>query len=97
MNHDIREKKNSDEKKQKKTNRKKPYSTLRHVGTDFRSMMSEVRLNSFMTDIFIIKKPDLQSESMDWFLYDRDLCHERVNGLLIVCIHLYVFMYIYIP
>ena len=22
---------------------------------------------------------DLQSKSMDWFLYDRDLRHERVN------------------
>ena len=21
---------------------------------------------------------------MDWFLYDRDLCHERVNVLLLV-------------
>ena len=24
---------------------------------------------------------DLQSKSMDWFLYDRDLCHERVKRL----------------
>ena len=24
---------------------------------------------------------DLQSKSMDWFLYDRDLRHERVNAL----------------
>ena len=23
---------------------------------------------------------DLQNKSMDWFLYDRDLCHERVEG-----------------
>ena len=23
---------------------------------------------------------DLQSKSMDWFLYDRDLCHERFKG-----------------
>ena len=22
---------------------------------------------------------DLHSKSMDWFLYDQDLCHERVN------------------
>ena len=21
---------------------------------------------------------DLQNKSMDWFLYDKDLCHERV-------------------
>ena len=23
---------------------------------------------------------DLLSKSMDWFLYDRDLCHEKVNA-----------------
>ena len=50
-------------------------------------MMSEGRLNSFMKDVFIIKKPDLQSKSMDWFLYDRDLHHEKDNALLLVCIH----------
>ena len=22
---------------------------------------------------------------MDWFLFDKDLCHERVNALLLVC------------
>ena len=81
MNHDIREKKTLIEKK------KKANSALRHVRTDFRSMMSEGRFNSFMMDVFIIKKQDLQSKSMDWFLYDRDLRHERVNALLLVCIH----------
>ena len=25
---------------------------------------------------------DFQSKSMDWFIYDRDLCHERVKGLI---------------
>ena len=49
--------------------------------------MSEGHLNSFMTDVFITKKPDLQSKTMDWFLYDKDLRHERVNALLLVCIH----------
>ena len=24
---------------------------------------------------------------MDGFLYDRDLCHKRINALLLVCIH----------
>ena len=24
---------------------------------------------------------------MDWFLYDRDILHERVNALLLVYIH----------
>ena len=54
MNHDIHEKKTLVEKKTKKAN-----SALRHVRTDFRSMMSEEeeRLNSFMTNVLIIKKP----------------------------------------
>ena len=29
---------------------------------------------------------------MDWFLYDRDLRHERVNALLFVCIHRDIFL-----
>ena len=51
MNHDIREKKTLIEKKTKQAN-----PALQHVRTDFRSRMSEERLNSFMTDPFIIKK-----------------------------------------
>ena len=37
--------------------------------------------NSFMTVVFIIKKQstDLLCKSMDWFLYYRDLRHERVK------------------
>ena len=54
--------------------------------------MSEGHLNSFMTDVFITNKPDLQSKSMDWFLYDRDLRHETVNALLLVCIHRDIFL-----
>ena len=30
---------------------------------------------------------DFWSKSVDWFLYDRDLHHERVNALLLACIH----------
>lgn len=33
-------------------------------------------LNSLMTDV-----PILQSQSVDWFLYDGDLYNERVNPL----------------
>ena len=29
---------------------------------------------------------DLQSELMDWFLCDRDLCHERINYFRIKCL-----------
>ena len=50
-------------------------------------MVREERLNSFMTDVLIIKKTIWQSKSMDWFLYERDLRHERVNASLLVCIH----------
>ena len=35
-----------------------------------------------MTEVLAIQKPvytDLLSKSVDWFLYDRDLCHEGVN------------------
>ena len=52
MNHDIREKRTPDRQKKKEAN-----SALRHIRTGFRSMMSEERLNSFMTDVLIIKKP----------------------------------------
>ena len=34
---------------------------------------------------------DLQNKSMDWFLYDKRLCHERVNALLSACIHWDIF------
>ena len=44
----------------------------------------EVVINSFMTEISIYgdQSIDLQSKSVDWFLYDRDLRHERVNGTI---------------
>ena len=29
---------------------------------------------------------DLQSKLLDWFLYDRDLHHERVNVKLLFCV-----------
>ena len=40
-------------KPDRKKETKKANSALRHVRTDFRSMMSEERLNSFMTDVLI--------------------------------------------
>ena len=49
VNHDIREK--------KKKETKKTTSALRHARTDFRSMMSEERLNLFIMDVHIRKKP----------------------------------------
>ena len=47
--HDIREKKT--------VRKKKANSALRHVRTNFQSMMSEERLNSFMTEILTMQKP----------------------------------------
>ena len=41
--------------------------------------MGEERLNSFMTEVPIISK-------------DRDLRHERINALLLVCIHRDIFL-----
>ena len=41
----------------KKKKKKEADSTLRHVRTDFQSMMSEEHVNSFMADVLIIKKP----------------------------------------
>ena len=42
-------------------------------------------LNSFMTESVSYKNQsiDLLCKSMDWFLYDRDLRHERVNWRVI--------------
>ena len=40
-------------------------------------------LNSFMTEAvsYTNQSIDMQSKSMDWFLYDGDLRHERVNSI----------------
>ena len=46
------------------------------------TIMNEPKLfpNSFMTEW---NQPiDLQSKLMNWFLYDRDLYHKRVNVLI---------------
>ena len=86
----IREKKNQIEKKMN--------SALQHVRTDFRCMIGEERLDSFMTDpiintlSLINQTIDFQSKSVDWFLYDKDLRHERVNALLLACIHRDIFL-----
>ena len=42
--------------------------------------------NSFMTERSISYRNqsiNLESKSMDWFLYDRDLHHEKVKGKFI--------------
>ena len=42
--------------------------------------------NSFMTEVSIIYRNqsiNLLCKSMDWFLYDRNLRHERVNKIVL--------------
>ena len=53
-------------------------------------MVDEERLESFMTEVIIIQKPVhwfAEQINMDWFLYDRNFCHERVNAFLLACIY----------
>ena len=50
-------------------------------------MVDEERLESFVTEDPIIQNTILQSKSVDWYLYDRDLRHERVKALLLTCVH----------
>ena len=49
------------------------------------NITTQKHFNSFKTEAVIIWKPasksNLQSKSMDWFLYDNDLRHERVNKI----------------
>ena len=35
---------------------------------------------------------DLQNKSIDWCLYDKSLRHERVNAMLLACIHWDIFL-----
>ena len=48
---------------------------------EFTESKSEVNLNSLMTEAVIIRNQsiDLLWKSMDWFLYDNGLRHERVK------------------
>ena len=68
-------------------------SALQLVRRDFWSITGEEHLN-FMAEVSFIRNQsiDLQSKSMEWFLYDRDLRHERINALLLVCIHRDIFL-----
>ena len=42
--------------------------------------------------LYRMKGASMQSKSVDWFLYGRDFRHERVNALLLVCIHRDIFI-----
>ena len=47
--------------------------------------VDEECLESFMTEVPIIRNHsiDFQNKSVDWFLYYKNLRHERVNALLL--------------
>ena len=51
--------------------------------TKKRVYVDEERLESFMMEVPIIQKP----VSMERFLYGKKLRHEKVNALLLACIH----------
>ena len=68
---------------------KKVNYALQHVRTDSWCMVDAERLESFMTDVLIVQKLVhwfAEQINMDWFLYDRNIGHERLNALLLGCI-----------
>ena len=76
-------------KKPKKTN----YS-LQHVRTDSRCMWmkSILNLSRWRSLFYRNQSNDLQNKPMGWFLYNKNLRHERVNALLLACIHSDIFL-----
>ena len=56
--------------------------------------MDEELLDSFMTEVILYRNQyiDLERKPMDWFLYDSDIRHERVNALLLACIYWDIFL-----
>ena len=62
---------------------------LQHVRTDSWCMWMKSVLNLSWRRSLLYKNQsiDLLNKSMDWFLYDKNLRHERVNALLLACIH----------
>ena len=88
VNREYSWKKSQIEKKTKKAN-----YALQHVRTDSRCMWMKSVLNLSWQRSLLYRNPsiDLQNKSMDWFLYDENLRHERVNALLLACIHWNIF------
>ena len=73
---------------------KKANYALQHVRTDSRCMWMKSVLNLSWRRSLLYRNQsiDLQNKSMDWFLYDKNLRHERVNALLLVCIQWDIFL-----
>ena len=73
---------------EKKEKQKKENYALQHVRTDSRCMWMKTVLNLLWRRSLLYRNQsiDMQNKSMDWFLYDKSLWHERVNALLLACI-----------
>ena len=68
---------------------KKSNYALQHVRTDSWCMWMKSVLNLSWQRSLLYRNQliDLQNKSMHWLLYDKNLRHERVNALLLACIH----------
>ena len=68
----------------KQTKTKKANYVLQHVRTDSRCMWMKSVLNLSWRRSLLCRNQsiDLQSKSIDWFLYDKNFRHERVTALL---------------
>ena len=57
-------------------------------------MLGDEQLNFFMTQVPIISKPVYWfAEQINGQVFIRqDICHKRVNALLLLCIHLDIFL-----
>ena len=76
-------------KGQIKTKTKKTCYTLQHVRTNSQCMFIKSVLNLSWRRPLLYRNQsiDLQSRSINWFLNDKNLRHERFNALLLACIH----------
>ena len=81
-------------RQKKKTKTRKASYVLQHVRTNSRCMLMKSVLNlSWWTSLLYRNHSiDLQNKSVDWFLYYKNLRHERVNALLLACIHWDIFL-----
>ena len=56
-------------------------------------MKSVLNLSWWRSLLYRNQPIDMQKNQWTWFLYDRNFCHERVNALLLACIHWDIFLY----
>ena len=70
------------------------YPNFKHLRTDSRCMWVKSVLHLSWRSSLLSRSQsiDFQNKSMDWFLYDKNLRHERVNALLLACIQWDIFL-----